>query len=113
MANDFTSSLRNAAANVAKYVEDAAEMEVITKYIEIDSDSELDFDLAKPVARTIIKLDSDSETVFPMRAGQGDALEVDLTLFELHQQNVITAIEYRARILDSLLGTVMSREREV
>lgn len=113
MANDFTSSLRNAAAKVAKYVEDAAEMEVITKYIEVDSDSELDFELAKPVARTIIKLDSDSETVFPMRAGQGDALEVDLTLFELHQQNVITAIEYRARILDSLLGTVMSREREV
>lgn len=113
MANDFTSSLRNAAAKVAKYVEDAAEMEVITKYIEVDSDSELDFELAKPVARTIIKLDSDSETVFPMRAGQGDALEVDLTLFELHQQNVITAIEYRARILDSLLGTVMSRDREV
>jgi hypothetical protein len=47
-----------------------------------------------------------------MRAGQGDTLEVDMTLFELHQQNVSTAIDYRARILDALLGTVMSRERE-
>jgi hypothetical protein len=112
MANDFTSSLRNAAASVAKYVEDAAEMEVITKYVEIDSDAEADFETAKPVARTLIKLDSDSETVFPMRAGQGDALEVDLPLFELHQQNVSTAIDYRARILSALLSTVMSRDNE-
>jgi hypothetical protein len=113
MPNDFTTSLRNAAASVAKYVEDAAEMEVVTKYVEIGSDSDSDFESAKPVARTIIKLDSDSEVVFPMRAGQGGALEVDLTLFELHQQNVSTAIDYRARILDALLSTVMNRVREV
>ena len=112
MANDFTSSLRNAAASVAKYVEDAAEMEVVTKYVDVSADAESDFEAAKPVARTIIKLDSDSETIFPMRAGDGDTLEVDLTLFELHQQNVNTAIEYRARILDALLSTVMSRDRE-
>ena len=112
MANDFTSSLRNAAASVAKYVEDAAEMEVVTKYVEISDDAASDFETAKPVARTIVKLDSDSETIFPMRAGPDDVLEVDLTLFELHQQSVATAIDYRARILDSLLSTVMSRERE-
>jgi hypothetical protein len=112
MAIDFTASLRNAAASVAKYVDDAATMEVVTKYVKVGDDSATDFDAAKPVARTIIKLDSDSETIFPMRAGQGDTLEVDMTLFELHQQNVSTAIDYRARILDALLGTVMSRERE-
>jgi hypothetical protein len=112
MAIDFTASLRNAAASVAKYVDDAATMEVVTKYVEIGDDSTLDFDAARPVARTIIKLDSDSETIFPMRAGQGDTLEVDMTLFELHQQNVSTAIDYRARILDALLSTVMSREGE-
>ena len=112
MATDFTSSLRNAAASVAKYVEDAAEMEVVTKYVEVDTDADSDFETAKPVARTIVKLDADSETVFPMRTGQGGVLEVDLSLFELHQQNVDTAIEYRARILDSLLGTIMSREQE-
>lgn len=112
MATDFTSSLRNAAASVAKYVEDAAEMEVVTKYIEVGPDAASDFETAKPVARTIIKLDSDSETVFPMRAGQGGVLEVDQTLFDLHQQNVDTSIEYRARILDSLLSTIMSRDKE-
>ena len=80
MANDFTSSLRNAAASVAKYVDDAATMEVVTKYVEIGDDSASDFEAAKPVARTIIKLDSDSETIFPMRAGQDDVLEVDMSL---------------------------------
>ncbi len=44
--------------------------------------------------------------------GQGSALEVDMTLFELHQQNVATAIDYRARILNALLSTVMSRQRQ-
>jgi hypothetical protein len=112
MATDFTSSLRNAAASVAKYVEDAAEMEVVTKYVEVGPDAASDFETAKPVARTIIKLDSDSETIFPMREGTGDALEVDMTLFELHQQNVSTAIDYRARILDALLSTVMSSDQE-
>ena len=112
MANDLTASLRNAAASVARYVDDAATLEVVTKYVEIGDDSASDFDAAKPVSRTIIKLDSDSETIFPMSAGQGGALEVDMTLFELHQQNVTTAIDYRARILDALLSTVMSRERE-
>ena len=109
MANDFTTSLRNAAASVAKYVDDAATMEVVTKYVEISSDLSSDFEQAKPVARTIIKLDADSETIFPMREGQGSALEVDMTLFDLHQQNVTTAIEYRARMLDALLSTIMTR----
>jgi hypothetical protein len=36
-------------------------------------------------------------------------LEVDAALFELHQQNVNTAIEYRARILNSLLSTLQPR----
>jgi hypothetical protein len=112
MANDFTTSLRNAAASVAKYVEDAATMEVVTKYVEIDSGQSSNFESAKPVARTIIKLDADSETVFPMRSGQSGALEVDMTLFELHLQNVNTAIDYRSRMLNALLSTVMTREGE-
>ena len=112
MANDFTASLRNAAASVARYVDDAATLEVVTKYVEIGDDSASDFDAAKPVSRTIIKLDSDSETIFPMSAGQGGALEVDMTLFELHQQNVSTSIDYRDRILNALLGTIMSPGRE-
>jgi hypothetical protein len=41
-----------------------------------------------------------------MRAAGARDLVVDLSLFNLHQENVNTAIEYRARILNSLLARV-------
>lgn len=110
MATDFATSLKNAAAAVAKYVEDAAEMEVVTKYVEIGADLSPDFDAqAKVVARSKIKLDADSETIIPMRKGASGAPEVDTSLFEIHQQNVQTAIEYRARLLNSMLSPILGR----
>lgn len=39
-------------------------------------------------------------------------MEVDWTLFELHQQNVTAAIKYRAHVLGTLLSTVISRDQE-
>lgn len=60
MANDFTSSLRNAAASVDKYVDEAATIDMITEYVEVSSDADSEFEAANPGARTIIKLDSDS-----------------------------------------------------
>ena len=106
MATDYMTSLKNAAASVAKYVQDAATMEVITRYVEIGSNAPVDFDGSHPVARTVVKLDADSETVVPMRQGQGGVLEVDTALYELHQQNVATAIDYRARMMGALLSTL-------
>jgi hypothetical protein len=111
MATDYITSLKNAAASVAKYVEDAATMEVVTKFVEIDSSAAPDFSAARPVARTIIKLDADSETVIPMRKGAAGALEVDTALFEIHQANVSTAIDYRASLLDAMLGPILGREK--
>ena len=108
MANEFENALKNAASSVAKYVEDAATMMVETRYVEIGGDGTPDLDTAKPVARTVVRLDGDSETVIPVREGAAGALQVDTTLFELHQENVTTAIEYRARILNALLGTLVS-----
>ena len=86
-------------------------MQVETKYVEIGEGGDVDFEGAKPVARTEIKLDGDSEAVLPMRTNETGALEVDITLFELHQQNVATAIDYRARILNALLSTLVSQRR--
>jgi hypothetical protein len=106
MATDYITSLKNAAASVAKYVEDAASMEVITKYVEIGSDVTIDFAQARPVSRTVVKLDADSETVIPMRQGQGGVLEVDTALYDIHQRNVATAVDYRARMMNALLGTL-------
>lgn len=108
MANEIESAIKNAAASAAQYVRDAAVMVVETRFVEIGGDT-TDFSAARPGARTVIKLDGDCETVVPMRPTQAGPLEVDSGLFALHQQNVNTAIEYRARILNAVLGAVVAR----
>jgi hypothetical protein len=113
MATDYMTSLKNAAATVAKYIDDVATMEVITKYVEIGTDATVDFTQARPVASSIVKLDADSETVVPMRMGQGGVLEVDTALYELHQRNVATAVDYRARMMNALLNTFRPPESSV
>lgn len=109
MANELENALKSTAANVARYVENAATLLVETRFVEIGVDGKPDFDQAHPVARTVIKLDGDSATVVPMQKNEAGVLEVDNDLFNLHQQNVNTAIEYRARILNALLNTLASR----
>lgn len=106
MAAELENSIKSAAAKVAEYVADVATMAVETKYVEIGSEGTVDFDQAKPAARTIIRLDGDSETVVPMRESETGELEVDTLLFDLHESNVTTAIDYRASMLDALLGTL-------
>ncbi|MBA4379259.1 MAG: hypothetical protein C0393_00960 [Anaerolinea sp.] len=100
MASELKEAIKTAADQIAKYVEDAATMTVDTKYVEMGAAG---FDEAKLAARTIVKLDGDSETVLPMRKTDSGALEVDTAVFELHQQNVQTAIDYRAKMLNSLI----------
>lgn len=109
MANDLETAIKNAATSMAKYVRDASMMQVETKFVEVDLNGATDFQQARPVARTVIKLDGDSESTVPMRQNEAGVLEVDTTLFELHQQNVATAIEYRARILNALLSNLITR----
>jgi len=111
MPNEFDTALKNTAASIAKYVQDAATLQVESRYVDVSIDGTPDFDKARPVARTIVRLDGDSETVIPMRKGAAGALEVDASLFELHQQNVATAIDYRARILNALLSALPTRAR--
>jgi len=106
MVSELETALKNAAAVVAQYVKDVATMTVETKFVEVGPDNLVDFAQAHPVARTIIKLDGDSESVVPMRRNEAGAPEVDAALFELHQQNVNTTIEYRARMLNALLTTL-------
>ena len=104
MSTNLNTSLRNTAAKVAKYVEDAAEMSVETKYVIVD---EAGNHTPKLAARTIVKLDGDSESTVPLNE-TGGRLEVDADLFAIHERNVQTAIEYRARILRSLMGAFNS-----
>ena len=67
MASEMREALKSAAEKIAKYVEDVAEMAVETHYVELGAAS---FDQAKLAARTIVKLDGDSQTVVPMQKGE-------------------------------------------
>jgi hypothetical protein len=111
MATDLETSVRNAAAQIARYVEDIAEMKVETWSVQVEAASAANFDQAKPAAQTIIKLDGDSKAVIPLRMGQGGALEVDLALLEIHERAVATTIEYRSKILATLIGLLQARIR--
>ena len=106
MASEIENALKEVANKVAQYVKDAAEMSVETKSVEIGGNA--DFSQAKPVARTVIKLDGDCEAVVPLTAGVA-GMTVDTALFDVHQRNVTVAIEYRARLLNALLGALQRR----
>ncbi len=102
MASEMREALKSAAEKIAKYVEDVAEMAVETHYVELGAAS---FDQAKLAARTIVKLDGDSQTVVPMQKGESK-LEVDMAVFEVHQQNVAAATEYRTKMMNALLSVL-------
>ncbi len=108
MATDLETSIRSAAEKAAAYVDNIATMSVETSYVKIGADGDVDFAQAKPLARTVVKLDGDSQAILPVRVSETGALAVDTDLLELHQRNVSTAIEYRARILDALTGMLKS-----
>jgi hypothetical protein len=106
MASEYQQAMRDIAKKVVQYVDDVSSMTVETKYVLVGESGELDFDSAKPAARTIIRLDGDNETIVPTRLGDNGTREIDFGIFELHQGNVDTAIEYRAEVLRSLLEMV-------
>jgi hypothetical protein len=99
---ELKEALKNAADKIAKYVEDAATLTVETRYVEIGAD----VDKTKMAARTIIKLDGDSETILPMKPGPDGTLVVDTVVNEMHQENVQTAIDYRTEMLERLLSVL-------
>ena len=113
MAGDVEGALRSAAARIASYVEDAATMTVITQYVTIGASGDANFDAAKPMARTTVRLDGDSEVVVPVREASTEPvrLELDPDLFAVHERNVAAATEYRARILQALVAGLPARLR--
>ncbi len=111
MATELENSIRNAAEKITRYVADAAEMKVETSYVQVGANGETDFTQARPAARTIVKLDGDSQAIVPVRPAQSGGFEVDASLFDIHERNVATTIEYRARILNALLSLLQTRNR--
>jgi hypothetical protein len=103
MPNEFNTALKKAAQKISTYVDNVATMTVETRFVDIGET--VNFDKALPAARTEIRLDGDCATILPMRKNEAGILAVDGDLFAMHQQNVATAIDYRARMMDALLQT--------
>lgn len=108
MANDLENSVRAIAEKAAKYVDDISSMTVRTSYTEVGSGLNNEARLA---AETVIRFDGDSEVTVPMVAGEDGNLRVDVDLFNLHQRNVALTIDYRAKMLNSLLALVQNSAR--
>ena len=111
MADELENAIKQAANTIVTYVKDAASLTVQTKFVTIAADGgPTDFDSAKPVARTIIKLDGDCEAIIPMQASE-TGLTVDRGLFDLHERSLNSAIEYRSKLLSSLLTALQGLNR--
>jgi hypothetical protein len=109
MASNLDDSIREAAAQVRKYVEDAAVMQVRTFYVLTGAEELSKLDAERPGAFTEVKLDGDSKVVVPMRKGRDDTMELDEALFSIHERNVQAATEYRARVLSALIGLLQRK----
>jgi hypothetical protein len=105
MANDVENALKSVATKIGKYVEDVATMSVETKYLQVSATAG---STPQTAAKTVIKLDGDSETIVPLQASSTGQLSVDTELFDIHQRNVSAAIDYRARMLAALLEALRS-----
>jgi hypothetical protein len=104
MANEFNNALKSAADKIRIYVDNIATLTVVTKYVDLGQT--VNFDDALPAAKTEIHMDADSFTILPVRKNETGALVVDGDLYDVHQQNVATAIDYRTRMMDALLQTL-------
>jgi hypothetical protein len=104
MATELETSIRDAAEKVVGYIGDIATLTVETKFVKVGEKGDVDFTQAKPIARTMVKIDGDCDAILPLRTTEAGTLAVDADLLDLHNRNVNTAIDYRARLIDSLIG---------
>ncbi len=111
MPSELENNIRAAAGKLAKALADATDLTVETNYVELDPQDPNNLDKAFIVARTIIQLDGDQQTIIPMQRGDSGGLVLDETLLAVHQQNVTNAIDYRSKSIETLLSMLPGRGR--
>lgn len=101
---EIKDAVKNTSEHIVSYVKDVATLTVATRTAEVGVEG-----LPTLVARTVISFDGDNDTVVPTQRNEGGQVVVDTTLYEIHMQNVAAAIDYRTRLLDSMIGFLKSR----
>lgn len=99
VATEIKGALRAAAEKVSEFVGNAAQLRVETRTLEAGSTTE-----SILAARTIISLDGDNQSEVPASKNANGKWEIDTVLHDLHMRNVQAAIEYRSRMLGSMLA---------
>jgi hypothetical protein len=100
---DLIAALRKAGEELARQISDASELQVETNWVIADDNGAVDWSTARPVARTILKLDGDSELIIPMQK-ERDALVIRHDLLAFHEANVASARAYREKLYDMILS---------
>lgn len=103
VATEIKEALRTAADKVSQFVGDAAVLKVETRTIEAGSAAE-----SVLAARTVISLDGDNVSEVPATKNETGKWEIDTVLHDLHMRNVQAAIDYRSRMVESMLGLLGS-----
>ena len=110
MANEVNNALRSAAESVARYVDTVATLSVTTRVMDVKSVDGME-EKIKTAAHTVITLGGDSCVDLPTKLDDEGNPVIDQALFEIHERNVSTAIEYRAKMMQALLDTLKGASR--
>ena len=102
--SEIKEALKSIGEKVAQYLNDAATLTVTTNTVEVAGDGK-----AVLAAKTVISLDGDNTSAVPIVKNDDGKPSIDTALYELHMQNVAAAVDYRARILDSMLDVIKSK----
>jgi hypothetical protein len=98
VVTEIKGALRASADAVSKYISDAAVLQVETRTIEAGSTEE-----SVLAARTVIRLDGDNLSEVPAAKNAAGRWEIDTVLHDLHMRNVEAAVNYRSRMVESML----------
>ena len=96
---EIKGALRAAADKVSQFIGDAAVLKVETRTLEAGSTAE-----SILAARTVIRIDGDNLSEVPATKNADGKWEIDSVLYDLHMRNVQAAVDYRARMMQSMLA---------
>jgi hypothetical protein len=106
MAQDWETTIREAAQKTAAALNDAAELNVKTTFKSPAAPGGAQAPVIE--LNTVIKLDGDSDNEVPVEISP-TGIQVAASLFDIHLRNVEAAREYRASMLQALLTALQSQ----
>jgi len=106
--SNLQNAIKNTTEKLAKALEDATELKIETRYIDLSGPNAASDEAGRLLARTVMQLDGDMTVIVPMNRDEAGELQTNKEVFDLHQSNVVTALDYRAKLLNDLIKAMRS-----